>query len=88
MSESVNKEDARCLLASNVQKYRLQMGLSQEKLAELAGFHRTYISQVERCVANATTDNVQRLAEVLKVPVALLFTPHTNQQESGVSAVN
>jgi transcriptional regulator with XRE-family HTH domain len=80
MIELANRVDARGLLASNVQKYRMQMGLSQEKLAELAGFHRTYISQVERCVANTTTDNVQRLAEVLKVPVALLFTLNTNHQ--------
>jgi transcriptional regulator with XRE-family HTH domain len=49
------------------------MGLSQEKLAELAGFHRTYVSQVERRVANATVDNIQRLADVLSVPVAKLF---------------
>ena len=49
------------------------MGLSQEMLAELAGFHRTYVSQVERRVANTTADNVQRLADVLAVPVARLF---------------
>lgn len=64
---------ARTLLATNVQKIRMQMGLSQEKLAELAGFHRTYVSQVERSVANATTDNIQKLADVLSVPVVRLF---------------
>jgi transcriptional regulator with XRE-family HTH domain len=64
---------ARTLLAANVQRLRMEMGLSQEKLAELAGFHRTYVSQVERRVANATTDNIQKLADVLSVPVAELF---------------
>ena len=64
---------ARTLLATNVQEIRIQMGLSQEKLAEMAGFHRTYVSQVERSVANATTDNIQKLADVLSVPVARLF---------------
>lgn len=64
---------ARTLLATNVQKIRIQMGLSQEKLAEMAGFHRTYVSQVERSVANATTDNIQRLADVLCVSVSSLF---------------
>ena len=49
------------------------MGLSQEKLAELAGFHRTYVSQVERRLANVTTDNIQKLADVLSVTVAKLF---------------
>lgn len=65
--------DARTLLAINVQQLRTKMGISQEKLAELAGFHRTYVSQVERRVANATTDNIQKLADTLSVPVASLF---------------
>ena len=64
---------ARTLLATNVQEIRIQMGLSQEKLAEMAGFHRTYVSQVERSVANATTDNIQKLADVLAVSVSRLF---------------
>ena len=62
------------MLAANVQRIRLELGHSQERLAELAGFHRTYVSQVERQVANVTLDNIQRLASVLDVPVAVLFT--------------
>ena len=65
--------NARTLLAANVQRLRAGMGLSQEKLAELAGFHRTYVSQVERRLANVTTDNLQKLADVLSVTVAKLF---------------
>ena len=64
---------ARILLALNVQKLRTKLGVSQEKLAEMAGFHRTYVSQVERRLANATVDNVQKLADILAVPVAKLF---------------
>jgi transcriptional regulator with XRE-family HTH domain len=75
MRKSAKAPDARSLLAVNVQKIRIEMGLSQEKLAEKAGFHRTYVSQVERCVANTTTDNIQKLADVLAVPVARLFEP-------------
>ena len=73
MNKKEKAPDARALLATNVQHLRLSMGLSQEMLAELAGFHRTYVSQVERRVANTTADNVQRLADVLAVPVARLF---------------
>lgn len=65
--------DARVLLATNVLQLRQEMGLSQEKLAELAGFHRTYVSQVERLRTNVSVDNIQRLAEILAVPVARLF---------------
>jgi len=73
MKESAKAPDARRLLAVNVQKIRIEMGMSQEKLAEKAGFHRTYVSQVERCATNVATDNIQKLADVLGVPVARLF---------------
>lgn len=73
MNKQVSVPDARTLLAANVQKLRLQMGMSQEKLAEMAGFHRTYMSQVERCIANPTVDNVQKIADVLAVPITKLF---------------
>ena len=73
MNKREKAPDARTLLAVNVQQLRIKMGVSQEKLAEMAGFHRTYVSQVERQAANPTTDNVQRLADILAVPVARLF---------------
>ena len=31
-----------------IRSYRLQLGYSQEKIAELSGCHPTYIGQVER----------------------------------------
>jgi transcriptional regulator with XRE-family HTH domain len=64
---------ARALLAANVQALRLAAGTTQEKLAETSGMHRTYVSHVERQLANVTIDNVQKLADVLGVPVTRLF---------------
>jgi transcriptional regulator with XRE-family HTH domain len=70
---------ARSLLAANVLKLRTGLGISQEKMAEMAGFHRTYVSQIERQAANASLDNVQKLADFLKVPIARLFeSPDSN----------
>jgi transcriptional regulator with XRE-family HTH domain len=43
MSEKIQKKFGRA-----VKKRRLQANLSQEKLAEKIGFHRTYISMIER----------------------------------------
>jgi transcriptional regulator with XRE-family HTH domain len=42
-------------------------GLSQEKLAERAGLHPTYVSMVERGVRKPTLDVAARIAKALKV---------------------
>lgn len=47
------------IFAVNVKNYRFEAGLSQEKLAELTGLHRTYISAVEREKRNISIDNIQ-----------------------------
>ena len=71
--ENNEPASARNLLAFNVRQLRLKKKISQEKMAELAGFHRTYVSQVERSVVNVSVDNVQKIADKLGVPVARLF---------------
>jgi transcriptional regulator with XRE-family HTH domain len=44
---------------------RESRGLSQEKLAELAGIHRTYIGDVERGTRNIALVNMTRIAKAL-----------------------
>ena len=57
----------------NVKRYRKEKNISQEKLAELAGLHRTYISALERERRNISIDNIQRIAEALEIEASLLF---------------
>jgi len=52
---------------SRVREERLKQSLSQEKLAELAGLHRTYIGMIERAEKNITLINITRIAKALKV---------------------
>jgi len=54
---------------------RLRKGISQEKLAELAGLHRTYVSSVERGERNISLVNIHRLAEALEVKLRGLMPP-------------
>lgn len=60
-------------LAQNLRRVRLQQEISQEALGADCGFHRTYISQVERAVTNITLDNLQKIAMVLDVEPADLL---------------
>jgi transcriptional regulator with XRE-family HTH domain len=46
---------------------RQKAGISQEKLAELACLHRTYVSSVERGQRNISLLNIEKLAEALDV---------------------
>ena len=46
---------------------REQQGLSQEKLAALAGLHRAYIGQIERGEKNIGLKNLQKIAKALNI---------------------
>lgn len=52
---------------------RARVGVSQEKLAELAKLHRTYVSSVERGKRNISLLNIERLARALGVSLAELM---------------
>jgi transcriptional regulator with XRE-family HTH domain len=50
-----------------VRELRQQKGVSQEKLAELCGLHRTYVSSVERGERNISLLNIAKLAAAFDV---------------------
>lgn len=55
------------VFGSNLRKYRILLGLSQEQFAEKCGLHRTYISSVERFQRNISIENIQRIADALGI---------------------
>lgn len=77
------RRDAREVLAENLKRLRAQHNLSQEGLAEKAGFHRTYVSQVERCKTNISLDNLEKLASYLGIPTYALLV-ETDSPSPGV----
>lgn len=77
------ESSARERVAANLKRFRRERGLSQEAMAELADFHRTYVSQLERCVTNISLDGLERIAQALGVDVLDLLTP--GQEDKGQS---
>ncbi|WP_460489178.1 helix-turn-helix domain-containing protein [Curvibacter fontanus] len=58
-----------------MRELRLKIGISQEKLAEAAGLHRTYIGGIERAERNVSIDNIEKIAVALGVDVVQLLSP-------------
>jgi two-component system, response regulator len=70
----VSDIDVRAQFGREVRTWRNRLGFSQEQLAERAGLHRTYISDIERGTRNVSLGSVERLARALSLPVPTLFT--------------
>jgi len=52
---------------------RTEKGLSQEELADMAGLHRTYISQIERGVKSPSLRSLEQITDALETPLWLLL---------------
>lgn len=61
------------LFAQRVRMLREEQGISQEKLAERAELHRTYIGMVERLERNPSLVCIHKIANGLGIDVKKLF---------------
>lgn len=60
------------LLGCRVRNFRKALGISQERLAELARVHPTYISNIENAKVNASIGIYRRIADSLRVSLPQL----------------
>ena len=56
-----------------VKQYRLEAGYTQERLGEITGLDRTYISGIERGVRNPSIKTLDKLAKALKIKTSDLI---------------
>ena len=56
-----------------VRNERLKRSFSQEKLAEKASLHRTYIGMIERAEKNITLINIEKIANALEISIEELL---------------
>ena len=66
-------EDLRAPFGQRLRMHREARGLSQEKLAELADLHWTYISGIERGRRNPGLNTLARLAHALNLSLEELL---------------
>ncbi|WP_438498112.1 helix-turn-helix domain-containing protein [Paenibacillus sp. IHBB 3054] len=71
-------------VGSQIRVLRQERGISQEKLALIAGVNTSYVGQIERGIRSPTIDMLDKIAQALEVDVVELFrletdrAPHTN----------
>ncbi|GAA0134813.1 hypothetical protein YSY43_16530 [Paenibacillus sp. YSY-4.3] len=68
------------LVGTRIRDIRKSKGLSQEALAEKAGFNASYIGFIERAERNISLKNLDKIAAALNVGIHQLFT-YIEEQE-------
>lgn len=69
--------DLRQALGRRIKELRRRLGITQEELADRAGMHWSYLSDLERGEQTPTLDMLNRLAHGLDVTLAEFFGSFT-----------
>jgi len=62
------------LICKNIKKFRLEKGLTQEKLSELCNISVDYLSEIERGKKTPSLKRFITIAEKLEMPFEKFFT--------------
>jgi transcriptional regulator with XRE-family HTH domain len=82
MNDNIEEEAPHALvtaLGMAIQNRRKELGLSQDELAERAGLHRTYLSEIERRSRNVSVKILVRLAIALEMSPSSLMSKAESQ---------
>lgn len=61
--------------------YRKKKGLTQAVFSEKLGISESYISQIERGATKVSLTRLDKIAEILKIDIALLLSPNVTSSE-------
>ncbi len=61
------------IFGEELQKIRKEKGLSQEQLGFESGYHRTYISQLERGIKSPSLKTIFRISKALAIQPSKLI---------------
>ncbi len=79
-TRSKNDDEVLQLFAQNLRACRQAKGVSQEELAFLAGFSRSYYSEIETGKRNLSLLNLVKLLAVLEVDANALLSVREGQE--------
>ena len=61
------------IIGSNVRGFRKRLKLTQERLADHADLHPTFVGDIERAKANMTIETLKKISKALKVEPQILL---------------
>ncbi|MFT0761929.1 helix-turn-helix transcriptional regulator [Scrofimicrobium sp. R131] len=64
----------------NFRSHRQQLGLSQERFAEMLGVHRTYLGGIERGERNLSLQSIEYYCSRLGLDPLTMLTPVEDEQ--------
>jgi len=71
---SPNEKKLLLTFGRQLREHRTERGISQERLAELCGLHRTYIGSAERGERNISLINLQKISQALCIEPCVLIS--------------
>ena len=74
VKSSVNRSPLSIRVGREIRKARGRMGLSQERLAELADLSKNYIGNIERGEYEVTVSTLNRIAGALRLKISELLS--------------
>ncbi len=74
----MKKIEFKTSLGGAIRSVRAELNLTQEDLADRAGLHRTYVSDVERGRRNISLESIEKLADALELSISKLFAKAGN----------
>ena len=75
-------------IGARIRNKRLELNLTQEKLAEKTGLTETYIGAIERATSKCSIDTLAKLSQVLNISVDyLLFGTTINNVDTRFSDI-
>jgi len=79
--------DVRRILSANIKKHRKILGLSQDKLSEMAGISVNMLRDIEGCRTWVSDNTLRNIATALKTDIYRLFMPENIQKEENYRTV-
>jgi transcriptional regulator with XRE-family HTH domain len=77
---SPKPEEIRRILSINIKKRRKDMGISQEKLAELAGLSAQTVNDIEGCRMWVSDKTIAKLCGALRIEAYQLLLPYLSER--------